>query len=59
MQILNAEREKRLNAPTLNYTPTLIPLLSRASYKIISTHISTLVELFVDDLLEEQINLLE
>lgn len=40
------------NQHTLNYNPTIIPLLSRASYKIISTHISTLVELFLDDLLE-------
>ena len=44
---------------TLGYTPTLIPLLSRASYKIISTHVSSLVELFIDDLLEEQVLLLQ
>ena len=37
----------------------MIPLLSRASYKIVSTHISTLVELFIDDLLEEQVHLLQ
>jgi hypothetical protein len=43
----------------LGYTPTLIPLLSRASYKIISTQISSIVELLVDGLLEEQVHLLE
>ena len=48
-----------MNAQTLNYSPSLIPLISKASYKIISTHISSLVELFVDDLLEEQIYVLE
>jgi hypothetical protein len=37
--------------PTVDYNPTIIPLLSKASYKIISTHISTLVELFIDDIL--------
>lgn len=36
-----------------------MPLLSRASYKIISTHVSTLVELLVDDLMEEQVYMLE
>lgn len=54
------QREKCLKElPSLSYSPTLIPLLSRASYKIISTHISTLVELFIDDLLEEQVYLME
>ena len=45
--------------PNIGYSPSLIPLLSKASYKIISTHISTLVELFIDDLLEEEVYLLE
>lgn len=43
----------------LNYTPTLIPLLSRASYKIVSTHISTITELLIDDILLEQVLVLE
>jgi hypothetical protein len=60
LQILTNQRERCLNQkPTLDYNPTIIPLLSRASYKIISTHISTLVELFIDDLLEEQVHMLE
>jgi hypothetical protein len=37
----------------------LIPLLSKASYKIVSTHVSQIVELLVDELLEEQVYLLE
>lgn len=47
------------NQATLSYNPTIVPLLSRASYKIISTHVSTLVELLVDDMLEEQVYMLE
>lgn len=43
----------------LSYNPTIVPLLSRASYKIISTHVSTLVELLVNDLMEEQVYMLE
>lgn len=43
----------------MTYNPTIVPLLSRASYKIISTHVSTLVELLVDDILEEQVYMLE
>ena len=56
------QREKnhqQYHRNTMGYTPTLIPLLSKASYKIISTHISTLVELFIDEMLEEQVHLLE
>jgi hypothetical protein len=37
----------------------LIPLLSKASYKIVSTHVSQIVELLLDDMLEEQVYLLE
>ena len=47
-----------LTQTTINYNPTVVPLLSKASYKIISTHVSTLVELLVDELLEEQVYLL-
>ena len=47
------------NQVTMSYNPTIVPLISRASYKIISTHVSTLVELLVDDILEEQVYLLE
>jgi hypothetical protein len=47
------------NQVSMTYNPTIVPLLSRASYKIISTHISTLVELLVDDIMEEQVYMLE
>ena len=47
------------NQISMTYNPTIVPLLSRASYKIISTHVSTLVELLVDDILEEQVYMLE
>ena len=44
---------------TIDYNPAVIPLLSKASYKIVSTHVSTLVELLIDDMMEEQVHLLE
>lgn len=60
MELLTQQREKCIASNgNLNYNPTIIPLLSRASYKIVSTHVSTLVELLVDDMLEEQVYMLE
>lgn len=59
LELLTQQRERCLKAPGLAYAPTLIPLLSKASYRIISTHVSTLVELFIDDLMEEQVYLME
>lgn len=60
MELLTQQREKCITSKeNLSYNPTIVPLLSRASYKIISTHVSTLVELLVDDMLEEQVYMLE
>ena len=58
-QLLTAKDKLSTYNNPLNYTPTLIPLLSRATNKIVTTHISTITELLVDDILLEEVLFLE
>ena len=58
--MLAQQRERAMKAQTtIDYNPVVVPLLSKASYKIVSTHVSTLVELLIDDMMEEQVLLLQ
>lgn len=58
-QLLNTKDKLTTYNNPLNYTPTLIPLLSRATNKIVTTHVSTITELLVDDMLLEEVLFLE